>query len=74
MLVQMRMSLAYAVAAGAAVAVALYFLIALNTWTVIHSGWSESAIRTFFNVMWVAPLTGGAVAAVLTFRRLQRRR
>ena len=66
--------LADAVVAGTVVGVALYFLIALNTWTVIHSGWSESAIRTFFSVMWVAPLTGGVVVAVLTFRRLQRRR
>jgi hypothetical protein len=66
--------LAYAVVAGAVVGVALYFLIALSTWTVIHSGWSESAIRTFFNLMWVTPLTGGVVVAVLTFRRLQRRR
>lgn len=66
--------LAYAVVAGAVAAIALYLLIALNTWTVIHSGWSESAIRIFFDVMWVAPLTGGVVVAVLTFRRLQRRR
>ena len=66
--------LAYAVVAGAVVGVALYLLIALSTWTVIHSGWSESAIRTFFNIMWVVPLTGGVVVAVLTFRRLQRRR
>jgi hypothetical protein len=63
-----------AVVAGGVVGVALYFLIALNTWTVIHSGWSESAIRTFFTVMWVTPLTGGVVVAVLTLRRLQRRR
>ena len=66
--------LAYAVVAGAVVGVALYFLIAINTWTVIHSGWSESAIRTFFGIMWVMPLTGGVVVAVLTFYRLQRRR
>ena len=66
--------LAYAVVAGAVVGVALYFLIAVNTWTVIHSGWSEPAIRAFFSIMWVAPLTGGIVVAVLMFRRLQRRR
>ena len=66
--------LAYAVVAGAVVGVALYFLIAVNTWTVIHSGWSESAIRTFFSIMWVAPLTGGVVVAVLTFRRSPRSR
>ena len=66
--------LAYAVVAGAAVGVALYFLIALSTWTVIHSGWSESAMRTFFLIMWVVPLTSGVVVAVLTWRRFQRRR
>jgi len=66
--------LAYAVVAGAAVGVALYFLVALSTWTVIHSGWSESAMRTFFHIMWVVPLTIGVVVAALTFRRLQRRR
>jgi len=66
--------LAYAVVAGAVVGIALYFLIALTTWTVIHSGWSESAIRTFFIMMWATPLAGGVAAAVLTFNWLQRRR
>jgi len=68
----MLWKLVCAAVAGAVVGVALYFLIAVNTWTVIHSGWSESALNTFFTVMWVAPLTGGVVVAVLTLRRLQR--
>ena len=72
MTARVAVQLACAVVAGAVVGVALYFLIALNTWSVIHSGWSESAVRTFFTVMRVAPPVVGVIVAMLTFRKLQR--
>ena len=49
--------------AGLAAATVVYFVMALYVWTVIHSGWTDEAIRTYYTSLYIVPLIVGLLAA-----------
>ena len=52
------------------VAVVVWFGMALNTWTVIHSGWSQSALEAFFVAVRVVPVLFGILTGWWSYRKL----
>jgi Kef-type K+ transport system membrane component KefB len=64
----------YAVIVGLAVATVVYFAVAIfTTWTVIHSGRSESAVRSYFMKVTIASVAIGLLAGWWWHRWLRRR-
>ena len=60
--------------AGLAVATVVWFGVGvLTTWTVIHSGRSESAIRSYFVGVGIASLAIGIVAGLWWYGWLRKR-
>lgn len=55
---------------GLVVAVVVWFGISVNTWSVIHRGWSQSAVKAFFVAVWVVPVVVGSLAASWTYRQV----
>ena len=49
--------------AGLAAAAVVYFVMALYVWTVIHSGWTDGAIRAYYTSFYVVPPIVGLLAA-----------
>ena len=66
--------LLYAFVVGLAVATVVWFGVGvLTTWTVIHSGRSESAIRSYFVGVGIASLAIGILAGSWWYRWLRKR-
>ena len=66
--------LLFAFIVGAAVAVTIYFGVAmLTTWTIIHSGRSESQINSYFLGLTIASLAIGVLAGSWWYGRARRR-
>ena len=55
-------------AVGLVVWAAVYFLMAMYSWTAIHSGWSQGQINAFYLSVDVVPPIVGVVAASATYR------
>ena len=72
------MPLIVGAAAGVAAAAVVYLVMGLYVWTVIHSGWSDGAIRAYHASLNVVPLVVGLAVALCVFRigrsRTSRRR
>ena len=72
------MSLIAGVLAGLTAAGVVYFVMGLYVWTVIHSGWSDGAIRAYHASLDVVPLVIGLAVALWVYRirrsRTSRRR
>ena len=49
--------------AGLAAAAVVYFVMALYVWTVIHSGWTDGAIRAYYTSLSIVPPIVGLLAA-----------
>ena len=58
---------------GLVVAVVVRFGIGLNTWTVIHSGWSQSAVEAFFVAFRTVPVLLGILAGWWSYRIVSHR-
>jgi len=54
--------------AGVAAAAVVYFVMALYVWTVIHSGWTDGAIRTYYVALHLVPLVVGVIAGWCVYR------
>jgi len=66
--------LLFAFIVGAAVAVTIYFGVAmLTTWTIIHSGRSESQINSYFLGLTIGSLAIGVLAGWWWYGRARRR-
>jgi protein-S-isoprenylcysteine O-methyltransferase Ste14 len=66
--------LLYAFVVGLAVATVVWFGVGvLTTWTVIHNGRSESAIRSYFVGVGIASLAIGILAGSWWYRWLRKR-
>lgn len=60
--------------AGLAAAAVVYFVMALYVWTVIHSGWTDGAIRAYYTSFYVVPPIVGLLAAWGAWAVVARRR
>jgi hypothetical protein len=62
------MKVLFALAVATMVGVTVWFGLALYTWTVIHSGWSELGIQMFAFATWVVPVAVGIGAGWAAYR------
>ena len=53
---------------GLVVAVVVWFGIALSTWSVIHGGWSQSALQAYGVALWAVPVLLGFLAGLWSYR------
>ena len=60
--------------AGLAAAAVVYFVMALYVWTVIHSSWTDGAIRAYYTSFYVVPPIVGLLAAWGAWAVVARRR
>ena len=57
------MSLIAGILAGVVTAIVAFAIMAASVWTVIHSGWTDGAIRAYYVALYVAPLLLGLLSA-----------
>ena len=53
---------------GAVVTVLTFAGMILNTWTVMHSGWSLDAVQNYYRLTYVVPPVAGTAIGWLAYR------